>query len=358
MLEISAHHQLSDFNLDVTINATSGVTVLFGPSGSGKTTIANIVAGLLRPDWCQLSLADRVLCDTKAGIWVPPHLRRIGYIFQDARLMPHLTVQNNLRYGRRFRKTARVQHPFDEVVELLGIEPLLSRRPAHLSGGEKQRVAIARALLSDPELLIADEPLAALDHARKMEILPYFERLRDALSIPILYVSHSPTEVARLATHVVSLSAGCVTHQGSYEDVFGNVESWPKTHQGAGAVLTARVAAHGTDGLSLLKLTAQDLFIPRITAKVGQSVRVLISAQNVILARSRPNDISALNILQTRVCELHPGADHSLMVSLQVAESRFFAQITKRSAERLQLAPGQEVYAIIKSVAIESQETS
>ncbi|WP_225028829.1 molybdenum ABC transporter ATP-binding protein, partial [Xinfangfangia pollutisoli] len=220
-LEVALSHRFAGFTMELSFAAPPGVTALFGPSGSGKTTVVNAVAGLMRPERGRVVLDGRVLTDSAAGTHVPPHRRRIGYVFQDARLFPHLTVRQNLLYGRFF--APKGEGPtLPRIADLLGLEPLLARRPGALSGGEKSRVALGRAILSRPDLLIMDEPLAALDEARKAEILPYLERLRDLLHLPILYVSHSAAEVARLATTVVLLQAGRVTAAGPAAEVFAD----------------------------------------------------------------------------------------------------------------------------------------
>jgi molybdate transport system ATP-binding protein len=208
MMDVAIRHRQGDFALDVAFDTTARVVALFGPSGSGKTTILNVIAGLLRPQFGSVRIDGKVLTDTTRNLMVPPHRRRIGYVFQEARLFPHLTVQRNLTYGRWFAPRAEQVATLDEIIALLGIEPLLARRPATLSGGEKQRVAIGRALLAAPRLLLMDEPLASLDAARKAETLPFIERLRDELKVPIVYVSHSAEEVARLATEVIRLDGG------------------------------------------------------------------------------------------------------------------------------------------------------
>lgn len=212
-LHIQISHRLPQITLDLSFDAPDGITVLFGPSGAGKSTIANAVAGLVTPDQGRIALRDRVLFDTAAGINIPPHRRRIGYVFQEARLFPHLTLRQNLRYGQWFNPAAR-SAPFERIVDLLGLGALLHRRPATLSGGEKSRAALGRALLAGPQLLIMDEPLAALDQARKDEILPYLERLRDEIRQPILYITHDRTEVQRLASHLVRIEAGRLTYSG------------------------------------------------------------------------------------------------------------------------------------------------
>jgi molybdate transport system ATP-binding protein len=209
-VEIAISHRQGDFSLQTEIASDASVIALFGPSGAGKTTLLNAIAGLIRPTEARIVVDGRVLTDTTRNIAVPAHRRRISYVFQDARLFPHLTVSQNLRYGRWFTPARERYADFDEIVELLGIRPLLPRKPQNLSGGEKQRVAIGRALLASPRLLLLDEPLASLDEARKAETLPFIERLRDELAIPIFYVSHSMDEVRRLASEVVRLERGRV----------------------------------------------------------------------------------------------------------------------------------------------------
>jgi molybdate transport system ATP-binding protein len=209
-IRVAARHTLGDFTLDVTFEAHGRVVALFGPSGSGKSTLLDIIAGLVRPDEARVEVEGRVLADTATGLHVPVHRRRVGYVFQDARLLPHLSVARNLRFGRWFTPRTDRYGTFEEVVALLGVGHLLDRSPNTLSGGEKQRVAIGRALLASPRLLLMDEPLASLDAARKAETLPYIERLRDELAVPIVYVSHSRDEVERLTREIVHLENGRV----------------------------------------------------------------------------------------------------------------------------------------------------
>lgn len=218
-LEIALRHRLGAFSLDLAFLSEAGVIALFGPSGSGKTSVVNAIAGLLRPDSGRVVVDGATVLDTKAGVFVPPHRRRVGLVFQDARLFPHLTVRQNLVFGRWFTPRAERRGDLDHVVALLGIGHLLKRRPAGLSGGERQRVAIGRALLASPRLLVLDEPLASLDEARKQEILPYLERLRDEARVPIVYVSHSREEVARLAGEVVLLEEGRIVGRGAPGEV-------------------------------------------------------------------------------------------------------------------------------------------
>lgn len=208
MISVSFNHRQGDFSLDVAFASDARIVALFGHSGAGKTTALNVIAGLIRPRVAKVVVAGRTLTDTSAGIFVPAHRRRIGYVFQDGRLFPHLTVRRNLLYGRFFAGRAERFNDLDEIAELLGIVPLLDRRPQTLSGGEKQRVAIGRALLASPRLLLMDEPLASLDEERRQETLPYIERLRDEFSVPIVYVSHSVAEIERIAADVVTMAEG------------------------------------------------------------------------------------------------------------------------------------------------------
>jgi len=217
MLSVQVEKTLGDFRLDIAFASESGATVLFGPSGTGKTSIINMIAGLLRPDRGRIALDDTVLFDSAAGIDVPPHRRRVGYVFQEGRLFPHLSVKSNLDYGRWMGGHAADPVAFAHVVDLLDIGALLARRPGKLSGGERQRVAIGRALLSRPRLLLLDEPLASLDAGRKAEILPYLERLRDDAQVPMIYVSHDATEVKRIASDVVRIEGGRVAATGGVE---------------------------------------------------------------------------------------------------------------------------------------------
>jgi molybdate transport system ATP-binding protein len=351
-LEVRLRHAFGAFTLDVAFNAPQGITVLFGRSGSGKTTIVNAVAGLLRPDAGRIAVGGQVLTDTDTRFNLPPHRRRIGYIFQEGRLFPHLTVRQNLRYGAWFAPKSAEREDMERVVDLLGIGHLLDRRPGALSGGEKQRVAIGRALLSAPRLILADEPLAALDEARKSEILPYFERLRDEFAVPILYVSHSASEVARLATTVVALEGGRVTAQGAASEVLGDPAILPAGAREAGALLHARVAAHHDDGLTELDAGGIPLFLPRLSAPPGTPVRVRIAAHDVLLSRERPEGLSALNILPGTVADLRAGEGPGVLVALDTRAGRVLARITRRSTDALGLRPGVTAHAVVKTVSV------
>lgn len=350
-LSVRLQHRLGGFALDVAFAAPRGITVLFGRSGSGKTSVVNTVAGLLRPDAGRITVGDRVLLDSALRLSVPVHRRRIGYIFQDARLFPHLTVRTNLRYGAWLAPRMARRADMGHVVDMLGIGTLLDRRPAALSGGERQRVAIGRALLSAPDLILADEPLAALDDPRKDEILPYFERLRDELDVPILYVSHAAAEVARLATTVVALEHGRVIRQGDAADVLGDPTVLPMGAGQAGALLQARIVAHHDDGLTELDAAGTPLWVPGRSGTPGATVRLRVAAQDVILSRTRPVGLSALNVLGGVVATVTPGTGPDVLVAIDTQAGRILSRVTRRSAAALALAPGVAVHAIVKSVA-------
>lgn len=350
---ISIRHRMGGFSLDVAFDAPKGVTALFGRSGTGKTTVVNAVAGLLKPDAGYARIDDVTLFDQAAGIWLPVHKRRLGYVFQDARLFPHMTVEENLAYGAKAQRRDMSKAQKDRVIDLLGIGDLLARRPARLSGGEKQRVAIGRALLADPKLLLLDEPLAALDDARKAEILPFLERLRDDAQIPILYVSHSIAEVARLATTVVVLEGGHVARAGAMADVLSDPDAVSALGvRDAGAVLAAKLVAHHADGLSELTTCGGALLLPGVQAEIGTHMRVRIRAQDVILSRSAPQGLSALNVLKGKIVSMRQGAGPGVMVRIACADEHILARITRRSAVAMGLQNGDEIFAIIKSVSV------
>jgi len=355
-LTVKLAHDFGGFALDVTFDAPPGVTVLFGRSGSGKTTIINAVAGLLKPQGGRIVNGDTVLLDTERGVSLPAHKRRIGYVFQEGRLFPHMSVSQNLRYGRWFAPKQTARPDFDQVVDMLGLSHLLARRPGMLSGGEKQRVAIGRALLAGPGLLLADEPLSSLDEARKAEILPYFERLRDETEIPILYVSHTAAEVARLATTVIALSDGKVVRQGPAADVLGDPMVTPAGVRAAGAVLTATVVRHHDDGLTELDAGGIPLFLPKNGHPPGRRIRIRIAAQDVLLSRGTPDGLSALNILPGTVEAIRFGDGPGTIVSLRTPAGAILARITRRSAEAMGLAPGLACHAVVKTVAIAPED--
>ena len=353
MLEFSARFGAGTFALDAAFSTGSGITALFGRSGAGKTTVLSLIAGLSRPDSGRIAVDGRVLYDSAAGIDLPAHRRRIGYVFQDARLLPHLTVRQNLLYGRFFSPGGAL--PLEQAVKLLGLEQLLARRPGNLSGGEKQRVAIGRALLSDPAALLLDEPLASLDAPRKAEILYYIERLRDDVRIPIVYVSHSLDEAVRLADSIVLLSEGRVLGSGSVREMTARPElrTYLGRHEG-GAVIEARVVGQDLEsGLAQLAFAGGTLEIPDVEALVGEEVRVRIRARDVSIAISRPSGLSIRNILAGTVRGIGTEDGPSVDVQIDLGGTPLIARITRRSASELGLGPGVAVFALVKAVSID-----
>jgi molybdate transport system ATP-binding protein len=355
MLEFDVRCRLGAFALDAAFGTDGALTALFGRSGSGKSTILNLIAGLVQADSGRIAVGERTLYDSIAGLSLPPHRRRVGYVFQEGRLLPHLDVRQNLIYGRFFNREKNNGAGFEQTVQLLGLEALLKRRPGALSGGEKQRVAIGRALLANPEVLLLDEPLASLDTPRKAEILYYIERLRDEMGVPIVYVSHSLDEVVRLADSVVLLSAGKVLGSGSVREMMSRVELRPYLgrHEG-GAVIEARVAVQDLEsGLARLDFHGGALEIPDVEALVGEQVRIRVRARDVSIALARPAGLSIRNVLSGTVVELGEENGASLDVRLDLGGTALLARITRKSAAELGLRPGLPVFALIKSVSID-----
>jgi len=352
-LSVSFAHQFDNLNLDINFRASNGITVLFGRSGTGKTTAINAVAGLFRPDRAYITLDDKTLHDSERRLFVPAYKRRLGYVFQDDRIFPHLTVQQNLEFGAGRAPDRNSGPSTSEIADLLGITALLQRTPHALSGGEKQRVAIGRALLARPRILLMDEPLASLDSLHKAEILPYLERLRELSHLPILYVSHSVAEVARLANAIIIVDDGQITCSGSAEQVLSDPDMVRQFGiRDAGALLTAHVITHHPDGLSELETSGGRILVPRINTSIGAVTRLRILAQDIILSLSKPRNISALNILQVHVTAMRKGLGPGVVVQLSYGTDRLLARITRRSAEALHLHPGDKLFAIVKSVSI------
>lgn len=356
MLEVALRHRFPGFALDVAFGVPeAGVTALFGPSGCGKSTILAAVAGLLRPEAGRVVLGGEVLLDTATGRCLPPERRRCGLVFQDARLFPHMNVDANLRFGARRAPADAAGPGFDQVVALLGLGPLLGRRPAGLSGGEKQRVALGRALLARPRLLLLDEPLAALDAARRAEVLPFLARLRETARMPILYVTHALDEVDALADRLVLLEAGRVLAEGSVEDLALRTDLPLAARRDAGAVLACSVAGHEpARGLTRLRFTGGTLLVPQREEAPGTPARVRIRARDVALSTAEPQGISTQNVLPASVLALGAApTPHEVFVQLRVGEAALLARLTQDSATRLGLAPGQPVWAIIKAVTFD-----
>lgn len=348
-------HRLGDFTLDAQLTAGEGVTAFFGRSGSGKTSAIRIIAGLTKPDQGRIELDGEVLADSEKRIFSPAHKRRFGYVFQEARLFPHLTVEQNLHYGRWFSGKSAEAVVSTKIIEMLGIGALLKRRPENLSGGEKQRVAIGRALLVQPRLLLMDEPLAALDEARKAEIIPYLERLRDETKIPIVYVSHSVSEVSRLADRVVVMKDGRVDAEGAASEILSRPAfSTHLERREAGSILSGKIETFDArHGLAIVWLNGTSLQVPAKVAEPGKPVRVHVPARDVMLGTVRPEGLSALNILQGRIADIATSEDGMAMVQVDCGGDIILSRITSLSVERLSLTEGSTVFAIVKSAALD-----
>ena len=345
--EVALEHRLGTFRLDVAFEAPGGVTALFGPSGSGKTTVANAVAGLLSPARGRVAVGGRVLLDTGAGVEVPAHRRRVGYVFQEGRLFPHLSVRGNLMFGHRLVPRGEPREDPDRVVALLGIGPLLARRPRALSGGEKQRVAIGRALLSGPRLLVMDEPLASLDEPRRAEILPHLERLRDEAGIPVLYVSHSAAEIARLAATVVVMEDGRVARIGPAAEVLAA--------PGGASVLAARVVRHDeARGATEVATSAGRLILPPVAAAPGAEMRLRIEARDVMVALEPPRAVGALGALPAVVTAIREGPGGEAAVDLASGRDRLTALVPLAAVRALHLAPGVGCHALPRAAGVVS----
>jgi len=356
MIEVDIEQQLGTFRLDVRFSVEAPILGLFGRSGSGKTSVINAIAGIGRPRRGSIRINDAVLFDAARRIDMPPEERRIGYVFQDALLFPHMDVESNLLYGQRMRPPRDRFIAEARVVDLLGLGALLRRKPRALSGGEKQRVAIGRALLAQPRILLMDEPLAALDVPRKAEILDYVERLRDELDIPIVYVSHSVPEIARLADTVVVLSDGKCLAVGNVDDVLGRLDLKAATGRyEAGSVLDTRVTGQDAgDQLTVLAFEGGELVVSELDAPIGQRVRARIRARDVSLSVRKPAEISILNVLSARVTAIDDEPGPVVDVQLAVGGATLVARITRRSCRQLEIHAGQELYALVKAVSFDS----
>jgi molybdate transport system ATP-binding protein len=354
-LVVDVIRHLGSFALEARFASEGKLTAFFGPSGSGKTSLLNIIAGIVRPDQGSIVLNGRTLVDTSRGIFVPKHRRRFGYVFQEARLFPHLTVRQNLLYGQWFTPRGERKIGVEQVLHLLNIQHLLDRRPGALSGGEKQRVAIGRALLTSPHLLLMDEPLASLDESLKEEILPFIERLRDEAQVPIVYVSHSLLEVARLATTVVLIKDGRVMGVGPPTEVLGRREMQTADPTvDAGALIEAIVSGHDEAfGLTTIRCKAGTLYAPQLSLPVGVPIRLRIRARDVMIATSRPDTLSALNVLPGRVTGVERMGDGLAEITLDCSGIRLTARLTLKSTDSLSLAPGRDLYAVIKAVSLD-----
>jgi len=344
------------FALDVDLDLPPrGITALFGPSGCGKTTTLRAIAGLERATQAHVAVNTEVWQDDARGLFLPTHRRRLGYVAQDAALFAHLDVRRNIEFGLKRVPAEERRVSVEQAVELLGIGHLMERKPETLSGGERQRAGIAQALATSPRLLLLDEPLAALDARRKAEILPWLERLHDELDIPVLYVSHAPDEVARLADHLVLMDAGRVTATGDTAALMTRLDL-PLAHgDAAGAVLAATVESHDSAyQLSSLVFAGGRLQLPNQGRErpVGQQVRLRLQARDVSLTLARQEGTTILNIFQATAVDLADDSPGQVVVGLDAGGARLLARVTRKSADALGLAPGLRVHAQVKGVAI------
>ncbi len=354
MLEVDVNKALGRIEIDARFTAEGGLTALFGRSGAGKTTLVNMLAGLETPDRGRIALHGRALFDAERGIDQKPERRRLGYVFQEDRLFPHMSVEANLTYGMRLVPASERRVDKDRVVELLELGSLLRRRPARLSGGERQRVAIGRALLASPELLLMDEPLASLDAARRNEVMAFIERLRDDLAIPIVYVSHAMDEVIRLADTMVVVSEGKVVATGGVEDLMSRLDLRPHTgrHE-AGAVIRAEVVARDPEhDLLYLEFAGRRMSAPGLDLPMGTRIRVHIRARDVALSLTKPEGTSILNVFEGTVRAIEAADGPRADVLLDIG-APLIARITRKSLADLALAPGKTVHAMVKAVAID-----
>lgn len=353
----------ADFTLNVDLNLPArGITVLYGPSGSGKTSVLRCVAGLERARSDQAStssparvvVAGEVWQDDAAKVFLPTHRRALGYVFQEASLFEHLDVRANLRYGLRRAHSPQGEQALDEAVQLLGIDHLLTRRVQQLSGGERQRVAIARALATVPRVLLLDEPLAALDAARKQDILPWLERLRDELRIPMLYVTHSADELTRLADHLVALERGQVRATGPVREVLAEISHPVLTGEDAGVLLHGTVAERNASWhLTRVTFPGGELWLRDDGVEAGRAVRLRVLARDVSLALAEPSRTSIQNLLPGAVDAIAPDAHPSqVLVRVRCGDSLLLARITRRACESLALQAGSPVWVQVKSVAL------
>ena len=350
MLQINVKKQLGQLALQANIQVPDqGVTAIFGLSGSGKTSLINLVSGLIQPDEGFIRLNDRTLVDMESQESLPTHLRKIGYVFQDARLFPHYTVKGNLRYGMKNVS----QDDFNYIVDLLGITNLLKRYPLTLSGGEKQRVAIGRALLAEPDILLMDEPLSALDVPRKRELMQYLERLSKEINIPILYVTHSLDELLRLADRVVLMENGIVKAYDSVEKIWNSPIFAPwKGESEQSSVLALPVHLHNPPyKMTALSLGEQALWIHQVPANVGERVRVCIYSSDVSITLQKPEQTSIRNILRGQVAQIEI-QDARVDIAVLVEGHKIWASISKWAQNELRFSIGQDVYVQIKAVSV------
>jgi len=357
-INIRLLQQRADFCLDVDIDlASQGITGLFGPSGAGKTSLLRCVAGLEAADSGRVSIRNTLLEDSEQKLRVPSEKRRIGYVFQEPRLFPHLSIEANLRYGLRRSRRGIPAQSFERIVDMLGLESLLARATSGLSGGEAQRVAIGRALLSDPELLLMDEPLASLDEARKNDVLPYLDRLHQDAGVPIIYVSHNIDEICQLCDQLAVMSDGIVVTHGDLQTVLLQTELPVLGGNEASAVLRAAVTAIDAENeLTAISAAGRELWVPGSDLRVGSTVSLRVRANDVSLCLDRPERTSILNILPAKIEQLQAEPNGTVLVRMLIDGESILARITRRSCAQLSLQVGTQVYAQVKSIAIRQRD--
>lgn len=357
MLDLKIEKEFQGFKLDIAFQSDASVTALFGRSGAGKSTILKLIAGLAKPDHGTIVLDDTTLFDDVRGVDLPAHKRGLGMVFQDARLFPHYDVKTNLTYAN-WAGGRKANLEFSRVVELLGLAHLLERKPQNLSGGEKQRVAIGRALLSNPSLLLLDEPLASLDIERKRALLPFLKAIRDEFKIPMVLVSHDPMDVHQLAEHLVIIDEGQVVEKGNVRSIFASHAMQERLgERNQSAIIEANISGFEREyGLKLLSVGNPSLGATirlHIDENIGEGMcRLLIHARDVALALSKPSDTSLQNCLPAKVIEINVSDNAHMLITCDVAGQTLFSQITKKSFDELKLEPGKTVFALIKSVAL------
>ena len=355
-LSVDIRKNLGAFTVDARFECGGGITALFGKSGAGKTSIVQMMAGLIRPQNGRIEIDGDTMFDGGRGIDLAPDKRRVGYVFQDARLFPHMNVRRNLEYGRRRRGGSAASAPgFDDVIGVLGIGHLLDRRTHLLSGGERQRIAIGRALLSAPRLLLMDEPLASLDAERKAEIVPFIGAIQQQFRLPVVYVSHSADEVLQLADTMVLVADGGVAAVGPVEEVMNRPDLVRITGTGdAGTVIPARVTDTDSEfGIATLSFAGGEFRVPAPGLETGKHLRLRVRARDVSLALKWPEDVSVMNIFEGTVTSVSNSDRPQTDVGIDVGGAIIWSQITRRSLSELSIAPGKQVYAMVKAVAID-----
>lgn len=357
-LSIAATVEFPGFTLEVDRTLElNGVTALFGPSGAGKSTLLNLIAGFHRPKTGRIAFEEEVWCDTENRLWSPPHKRPVGFLFQDARLFPHMTVHKNLFYAERRCDARRHAYRFEDIVEATGLSPLLERMPDALSGGERQRAALARTLLSRPDLLLFDEPLSALDRGAKAELLPFLETLPVKFGVPAIYVTHDIDEVSRVSDHVVFLDSGRIAGAGPTADMLSalGLDAGRNPFE-ATSLLVGRVEAHETEtGLTRLKIGEDEIWLPmNKSLAVGGRASLRLSARDVAIALSRPQATSIQNMLTAQVTGTRQAAGSAFCdVELDVSGQALTARVTKKAAGSLALVKGLPVWALIKAASFQ-----